>query len=895
MKNSICKTCARAGLGGLVSGHKHSHAQAQQEAAENRFRLPLNVVPRYYDITLIPGPETRTFSGDVVIDVDVLAPTSSIKVNVKAVVITSAEVRHGDGTTLVGRVSYDDEAEVAVIDFDGLLGSGPWQLAMAFNGHHGANGQGFFASTWKDERKGKDETAQSVEAVEHTVLCTQFESADARAAFPCFDEPHFKATFKVRLIVDKQLTALSNGDIVGVTEYAADSTKKVVEFEQTLKMSTYVVAFVVGPFVGTEPFYVNGKRLQIWCMPGEEHLSKFGRSAAAFGIDYMENYFGIPYPFGKKIDLVSVPGFAWGGMENVGLIVFQKNLLLCEDDASDETKYGVAEIINHELAHQWFGDLVTMRWWNGLWLNESFATFMQYKVTDAWRPQSRRWERFGPSRSLAYWTDSVRASHAIEQSVERGGDAILLVDPISYQKGCSVLYQVEQFLGEEVVRQGISLYLKKHAFGNTESGDLWESLEQACVNAGLDFPVRSMMEAWIFQVGHPEVLVGEGKKPGTIVLTQRPFLLLERGRKAKKRWPVPLHMQVKLGGALNETKLLFTERRKTLKVGDFDWVKLNSGGSGFYRVHYTPALLERLIADDSRMAELSAIERYNILTDARAFYNACTIDSEAYLKLLLRFTRLSDEVTWSALLKGFAHVGSMCNPSQSQRKKLYALMAGHLREVAELQGWFVDGKLVPAKAPFVSQLRPYHININGLVQANSRAIYRAWRADKSVVDDHMAAQAAMVLNYGRARVTKEFLDLQTASFHSTGEQVLGYLEHVVAHNAAEGRVVDLFQLVSSLVAYQGWGSEDGVNRMLAEWPTMLGGSTPPIRVIYKVRYGLDTVDLPEHEKKLRALFKKYPSRLASEEIARLLERIRANVVMRQRQSPQLEAFLRKRS
>lgn len=897
MKAQFCRTCQAAGRprlafsGGAAQGHDHGHQGG-------RFRLPLNVVPRHYDLTISPDPASRTFTGQVTIDVDVVEATDCIKVNVKDLTIECAAVAHADGTTLCGEVSYDVEAETAVIAFAGRLGVGFWQLSLDFSGRHGDNGQGFFASTWKDAAD-----------VEHTVLCTQFESADARAAFPCFDEPHFKATFKSRLIVDQALTALGNGDIVSVSATEGAEGKKTVEFEKTGLMSTYVVAFVVGPFVGSEPFYVNGKRLQIWCMPGEEDETRFGRGVAAFGLDYMERYFGIPYPFGKKIDLVSVPGFAWGGMENVGLIVFQKSLLLCPDDAPDHVKYNVAEIINHELAHQWFGDLVTMRWWNGLWLNESFATFMQYKVTDAWRPQAKRWEHFAPARSLAYWTDSLRASHPIEQSVERGGDAILLVDAISYQKGCSVLYQIEQFLGEEVVRRGISLYLKEHSFGNTESGDLWDGLEAACREADetlRDFPVRALMDSWIFQSGHPEVLVSE-VKPGVFELTQRPFLLLERGRKAKKTWPIPMHLEyrpnVGAGTGVNDDvvrrKIVFSGRKMRLALGDCRWLKLNAGGSGFYRVHYSTDLLGRLI--DARNADaLTGLERYNILADARAFFNARTIDSGAYVDLLLSFVAQNSEknekaqVAWSVLMKCFAHLAAMCD--ERELRRLTRLVASHLRRRGEAAGWLRDGKLVASMVPFGEELLPYHININWLVQRNSRPIYRSWRKDRGSVSELVASQASMVLAYARARVVKEFDALGRGGRMAGGEDILEYLNAVVAANAAEGRKVDICELLSSLIVYPGWGSGGNVQRVLDSWPEMVQSkSTPPIQLLYRVRYGLETVDDSEHEAQLKALFRKHPSRLAAGEIRLAMERIAANVAMRRHQMRSLRSYLRRRA
>ncbi|MBL0185903.1 MAG: M1 family metallopeptidase [Candidatus Obscuribacter sp.] len=875
MMQKFCRTCSRTGL----HTHKHALIKPQPQEPDSRYRLPRTVVPKHYDLSIIPGPDTLRFTGNVTIAVDLRESTSVVTVNAKALTIDRAAIADGTGREFVGTVSYDADAETAQIDFDGCLDAGSWALTMSFAGVHGANGQGFFASKWQGEDK-----------VEHTVLCTQFEAADARSAFPCFDEPAFKATFKARLIVDKSLTALANGDIVGESEYELDATKKVVEFEETLKISTYVVAFVVGPFVGSEPVVVAGKRLRIWCMPGEEHLTGFGLRVAGAGLTYFERYFDLPYPFGNKIDLVSVPGFAWGGMENVGLIVFQKSLLLVEEDGSVESKNQVANIINHELAHQWFGDLVTMLWWNGLWLNESFATFMQYKATDAFEPAWRQWENFGPKRNSAYWVDALRSSHPIEESVEHARDAILLVDNISYEKGCAVLYQTEQFIGEEVVRQGISAYLKKHAFGNTESADLWVCLEKACAVAGLDLPVREMMEAWIYQVGHPEVMVNPGKKPGQIELSQRQFLLLERGRKNGKRWPVPLHIEIKgVDGKVQDLHLLFDRSRHTLFVGAYDWIKVNAGGSGFYRVRYAAPLLDRLTHDGERLEQLLPIERWNILSDARAFFNACIIDAPTYLSILMRFVRCRDATTWSALISGFGDVSALCE--RRERAKLQRLVACSIKQVAEQQGWIVDGKLVSASMPFVGEMRPYHLNLNPSVQKLSRIFYKQWSKDKGAVPEMVAAQASMVLCFAGSRISRAFYDISTPSHYANGAQVLDYLQALVDAHGKLGLEVDIYALLASVLTYEGWGSEGVVSKLEEDWAAMLAGPTPPIALLYKVRYGPQGVDTPELEKRLIRLFKKHPSALARNEIRRALERVRANVIMRERQSEPLKAFL----
>lgn len=880
----LAVTCSHCSRGSSSAKHGHSHAlHAVDPAAvvENIYRLPRTVIPSHYDISLSPDGASRIFSGEVAITVDVLSPVSTIKLNAKHMVVSSALARHSGGTVLEAAITLDEDKEMVELAFAGVVGKGQWQVELKFAGRHGNDGQGFFATTWSDSEKN-----------EHTMLCTQFESADARSAFPCFDEPDLKATFKVRLIVGKELTALSNGDIVSVSECSENPAKKVVEFEPTLKMSTYVVCFVVGELVSSKPFYVNGKRMQIWGIPGSEDKMAFGQQVASFGLDYFETYFEIPYPFGSKIDLVAIPGFAWGGMENVGLLVFQPRLLLIKEGATEEAKSGVAQIIMHELAHQWFGDLVTMRWWNGLWLNESFATFMQYKAADAFNDKWRCWDSFSSQRDRAFWTDSVRASHPIEETVERGGDAIMLVDDISYQKGCSVLYQTERLIGDEVLRQGIVLYLTKHAFGNTESFDLWESMEEACRKNGLALPIRAIMEAWIFQVGFPEVMVSEGKKPGEIVLRQRPFLLLARGRKARKLWPIPMNIRVKgTDGVETTTKVLFDTASKRLQIGEYDVVQANADGCGFYRTRYSPTLLAKLVDSGLKGAEIASV-----IGDNKAHFNACMIGPEAYLAFLLQVAKANDLVGWWQTMDGLDLLTRMCD--QADRRALAKLVAGKLRAQAQEQAWNVQSDSEEL-LPVMSNFKPYHLNLNGLVQKLSRTMLRSWKQDKQSLTEMQAAQAAMILHFGRARLPREFRDLQKPAQHATPLDSQKYLLTVLERHAAEcaangkGTKVDIFTVLADIILQPGRSNDTVVAQFLEEWPTVLDGETPPIQIVYKVQYGgLTAVNEENLEADLKRCFRKHPSRQAHAVIRRTMERIRANVVMRQTQSAALKALLK---
>ncbi|MEJ7719278.1 MAG: M1 family metallopeptidase [Ilumatobacteraceae bacterium] len=294
-------------------------------------------------------------------------------------------------------------------------------------------------------------------------------------------------------------------------------------------MSTYLVAFVVGPLEVTDPVDVDGIPLRIVHVPGKAKLCEFGLDVGAFCLRWFQDYYGIPYP-SDKIDLVGLPDFAAGAMENLGCITFRETVLLVDPaTATQHEQEVVVDVVAHELAHMWFGDLVTMRWWNGIWLNEAFATFMELAACDAYRPDWHRWTTFGLERSLAFETDSLASTRPVEYEVKSPGDCEGMFDVLTYQKGGALLRMLEQYLGTEAFRAGVHRYLTAHAHGNTETGDLWDAIEEATSQ-----PVRRLMDSWIWQRGYPLVsasLTGRRARtrPGAVRVRRR------RGRRTVGR------------------------------------------------------------------------------------------------------------------------------------------------------------------------------------------------------------------------------------------------------------------------------------------------------------------------------------------------------------------------
>jgi puromycin-sensitive aminopeptidase len=600
---------------------------------ENPHRLPRTVVPHRYDLTLEPDLDAASFSGSEAVAVEIVEPTSVVVLNALELDIDEAAVEV-DGTRYPAMVTLDEGLERASLDVGRELPAGPATLHLRFRGVLNDKLAGFYRSTFT----AKDGTTQ--------VLATsQLQATDARRAFPCWDEPDAKATFAVTLVVPEGLTALSNAGEIG--REPAPGGKVTVRFADTMPMSTYLVAFIVGPLVATDPVDVDGKPLRVVCPPGDEHLTAFALEVGAFALRYFTDWFGIVYP-GDKLDLVAVPDFAFGAMENLGCVTFRERLLLIDPaTATTAELQRVADVIAHEIAHMWFGDLVTMKWWNGIWLNEAFATFMETWCVDAFRPEWQRWVEFGASRSAAFDTDALTATRPIEFPVVSPDDAEGMFDVLTYEKGASVVRMLEHYLGDDRFRAGIRRYMARHQYGNTETSDLWAALEAETAE-----PVHRIAESWIFQGGFPEVSVErvEGDGGPTVRLTQRRFGYTADDK--GERWAVPVVLRSRAPEAGGEaqaprvTSLLEGDSIDVPEAAAWPWVNANAGAHGFYRVRYAPALLDALL---DNLAELTSRERFTLVDDAWAGVLAGTVDAAGFVALAERFGDEADLSVWERI------------------------------------------------------------------------------------------------------------------------------------------------------------------------------------------------------------------------------------------------------
>ena len=599
-------------------------------------RLPSSVVPSHYNLHLKPNLESESFTGNVDISITSSDTISQIVLNAKEIELKSAKLVGESGEIEATNFTYDEELERVTLHLEREASPGTHHLLIDFDGILNRKLAGFYISTFTDES-----------GVERKIATTQFESTDARQAFPCFDEPAMKASFEIALTVPSDLFAASNGPIISETT-SDDGTERLVKFGTTIKMSTYLVAFIVGPFEATDPVDVDGVPLRIIHPIGKGHLTSYALESGAFSLKYFTDYYGIPYP-GEKLDLVAVPDFAFGAMENLGCVTFREVILLVDTDRATQPELlRIADVIAHELAHMWFGDLVTMQWWNGIWLNEAFATFMAAMCTDAFNPEWRRWDQFSLERSAAFDVDSLQKTRPIEYEVKSPADADGMFDLLTYEKGGSVLRMLEQHLGADQFRDGIRHYLKKHEYGNTETSDLWDALEEVTGE-----PVRSTMDAWIYQRGYPIVNVKQCDGCNKTILTQNRFFYKSPDEADETVWPIPMGIRfADSNGDIGSMKMLMTE--DDVEIAELEgvrWVNANGGSNGFYRVSYSPDLMTSL---REAMGEMEAIERYSLADDQWSAMAAGSSSAIDYVRLAEQYSDEDDLDVWTLLTRNLA-------------------------------------------------------------------------------------------------------------------------------------------------------------------------------------------------------------------------------------------------
>nr|CAD1829862.1 unnamed protein product [Ananas comosus var. bracteatus] len=602
-------------------------AKAEQQSVEDfkgQARLPRFANPKRYVISLRVDLARCAFSGSATIAVAVASSTRFLVLNAADLAVDPASVRFttpGSSEELQpSEVIAAEEDEILVVGFDTTLPIGDGELRIEFTG------------TLNDQMRGSTEVSTSINGEIRNMAVTQFEAVDARRCFPCWDEPAFKATFKITLEVPSELVALSN---MPVAEEKVDGVVKTLSFEESPIMSTYLVAIVVGLFDYIEDKLPDGTKVRVYCQVGKSSQGKFALDVAVKSLQLYENYFAVPYPL-PKLDMVAIPDFVGGAMENYGLVTYQETALLYDDRLSSASnKQSVAITVAHELAHQWFGNLVTMEWWTHLWLNEGFASWVSYLAVDSLFPEWKIWTQFLEDTAAGLMLDALSESHPIEVEINHANEIDAIFDSISYDKGASVIRMLQSYLGAESFQQALASYIKKNAYSNAKTEDLWAVLEEESGE-----PVKDLMNSWTKQQGYPVIYAN--LKKHELELEQAQFL--SDGSSGTGMWIIPVTLCC---GSYNpQEKFLLKSKYHKLDVkelvsshdpnnenGERFWIKLNVDQTGFYRVKYDDELAAG-IRYAVQANKLSLMDKIGVVEDSYALSVACKQTLPSLLFLL---------------------------------------------------------------------------------------------------------------------------------------------------------------------------------------------------------------------------------------------------------------------
>ena len=589
-------------------------------------RLPTNVIPDSYDLTFTPNLEKATFTGEETIHVRLLKPAKTITLNAAEIEFQEVKITAGS-FHLVVPVTLDEKADQATFTVPVELPARDYFIHIKYTGILNDKLRGFYLS----------ETPKRRYAV------TQFESTDARRAFPCFDEPAYKAVYNIKLVIDKGDTAISNGKIVSDVPGPGDA-QHTLTFSPSPKMSTYLVAMMVGDFV-CKSGAADGIPIRVCTVPGKENLVGWALTSAENILKFYDTYYYTKYPF-QKLDIIAFPDFAAGAMENVAAITYRETDLFVDEKTSPlDVRENVTSVLAHEMAHQWFGDFVTMKWWDDIWLNEGFATWMAWKPMEAWKPGWHNSQSEIAETDGALTTDSISSIRPIRSNANTPAEIDALFDGIAYEKAASVLRMVEAYVGKDLYRKGVNEYLQAHAYGNATAEDFWNAMTRATGK-----PVDKIMKSFIDQPGAPVITVRSTCGGGmTKVTLEQSRFYSDRGlgymssasdgtgvagREIQQVWQIPVALRA--AGSKDSVYKILGEGQQTFDLpGCAPWLFANAGGRGYYRAEYGADAFGKMSAEME--TSFSPEERIHFLGDAWAMVRAGRLNVGDYLDAMQNF------------------------------------------------------------------------------------------------------------------------------------------------------------------------------------------------------------------------------------------------------------------
>jgi puromycin-sensitive aminopeptidase len=725
---------------------------------------------------------------------------------------------------------------------------------------------------------------------------TQCEAADARRVMPCFDEPSFKARLRIAVTVARGDTALSNAPIESEASLAGGRRR--IQFAETPPLSTYLLAVAVGPLEASPVRMSGDTPIRIWHVPGKGHLTAFALEAGAAALERLEEWFGIPYPYGK-LDLVAVPDFEAGAMENPGAVFFRETLLLLDPDTvSLGEKKRAAEVIAHELAHMWYGDLVTMAWWDDLWLNEAFATWMAYRVVDAWKPEWHMWQSFEHDRAGALGLDALANTHPIYAPVRSVAEATENFDLITYEKGAAVVRMLEHWLGPDQFRAGVRLYMERHRESNAVASDLWSALAEA---SGQD--VARVAQAWIAQPGFPLVtLTADGT---TAKLKQERFFADPRVPAAKRRgrWPLPLVLKLPKD---RRQRALVDKAQQALPLegGRAAWVFGNADAGGFYRVLHDAETRAALLAD--LPGNLTAVERLALAGDQWALVRAGRAPIESFLEIADALGNEADHDVLDGIMGALAVLDEQVVPAGSlAQAQLRGWVARRFGPGLEEVGWTAR-----ADEPDTVRLRRAALVrlVGGIAEApavleEARRRLEAYLADRSTLEPNLADPVvALAARAGDARLYDQYRDVVAAA--RTPHEQRRFLLHLASFRAPVLVKRTLDALLGNEIPTQDMafvmmrllgntGGRDAAWSFLRKRWGALKKRLPPLMLARLVE-ATPSLREPRYAREVREFFAAHPVPEAARAVKQALERFRLNAELRKRTGPPLARWLAER-
>jgi len=844
-------------------------------------RLPSDVTPRHYDLSFDVDLANARFTGTEIIDVDLAQPTRAIVLN--AAEITFRDVTMQSGSASVpATVTLNDAMQIATLNLSRQVPKGPAQIRITYTGILNDKLRGFYLSTEGNQRIG----------------VTQFEATDARRAFPGFDEPSFKATFDISLTIDARDSAISNGRVVSDTPVSGGA-RHVVKFSTTPKMSTYLVAMAVGRFSCLEGS-AEGTPIRICGTEGKQEMGRIALDAAQQILKFYNTYFSIKYPFGK-LDVLAVPDFAAGAMENTAAIFYrERDLLVDSKDASLTVRKRIATVIAHEMAHQWFGDLVTMKWWDDIWLNEGFANWMESRPLATIRPDWNIAVDEALDNQAALGVDALKTTHPVHAAVETPAEIDEAFDAITYEKGASVLRMIENYLGADAFRRGVNNYLQAHAYGNATSQDFWKAMSDASGK-----PVDRILPSFINQAGAPllEVSLSCINNRSTLDISQQRFYLdpaLMQTR-SPERWQTPVCVKTSTGAGGCD---LVADSKQSLSLGNscVPWAFVNAGAQGYYRTAYSPEMLKGLAP---RIQEvLTPAERLSLAGDEWALVRAGRHSASDFMTLVPGFATEHTNGVLSNVTERLDFIDEYLTTAESRprlQRYIRSLFTPLYQEIGFTSANVDSDERRALRATLISTLG---------VTAGDEQVARSARAalDRALsggapLDSTLAsAIVAVAATNGDAAL---FDALVSASERSTsGDQKYRYLyalgglrhpaliERALAYSlTSKLRSQDTSGFLSRLL-----GNEAARARTWAfikqNWTELepkvaiFGGDT-------RVTSALASFCDASTRDDIAAFFREHPLPSASRTLSQTLERINNCIAMRESQTPRVSEFLQR--